>query len=631
MQRVLIVLAAVILVPLAGLVLFSYLSFGLGQSDQDEVSIRQLNAPVSITFQEEQTPYIEAQSEADAYSALGYLHGRMDPWSMLLWRQVAIGQTSAWFGSATLDMDRFVHTLALADQAQRAYTHLSDSERVILEAYTQGLSTALMERDIALNEHLVLLEIEPQPWLPWHSLALERLLAWLATPPFSPAQIDTTNTAVAEFIDLDERLRTWLNLHGFEHSTAWAVRTPRSTSFQFRHVYGATALPLFMSVALEWDNHTRLALSIPGTPILPVVQFDSQIHTLLLSSERTLSRKQVNGVADWPPVQFSRPRSWDGTEVLIEAYRSSDELYFSDHEIKPYPDTTMVWTLHWAGFSDQSDWPVWRAFAQDPVSSGAQPIFTLFSGDGLIVDRSNAWTILGNPTVQHTLDNGILISNSSWGYHAGETLQRLASSPNLNEHDLSSWHQDVASTWAMQLLPLMVQPLRPQVQADPSLSAALSYLQNWDFRYHEANIGASIFEAWVSAYQLQTGSLPTVDILTPDTSAVALPDSIQMAAIDTTLLLTSLQTALTNLSRDHGASPSGWRWELVQANARYFPVWSDSSLHGVLPNLYQTRYAPLQVPGSGHPSTIGWHPSLSDQRPAPSAWQIWVKPIRGTP
>ena len=74
-----------------------------------------LNFPLWKNLQEEVTihydtygiPHIYANNEADAFTALGYVHAQDRLWQMELIRRIAPGRLSELFGEKLLETDRF--------------------------------------------------------------------------------------------------------------------------------------------------------------------------------------------------------------------------------------------------------------------------------------------------------------------------------------------------------------------------------------------------------------------------------------------------------------------------------------------------------------------------------------------
>ncbi|MDX1548847.1 MAG: penicillin acylase family protein, partial [Rhodothermales bacterium] len=238
----------------AGIGLLWFLAYGVAGPAPEQAQVPALSAPATLGWNPEGDVQIRADDEAGALAALGYAHGRRRAWSVVLWRQAALGRLGAWFGEPALKVDRLARQLGFEVRARAAYDALDDEHRALLAAYAGGLDAALREPSGRLVHEFVLLGIDAEPWEPWHTLALERLFAWLATPPPPPDAFARTDPSVAAFYDADDALRQMLHLHGFENSIAWAARDSAGVHFYQRHVYGATVLPFFQEASVFIDE-----------------------------------------------------------------------------------------------------------------------------------------------------------------------------------------------------------------------------------------------------------------------------------------------------------------------------------------------------------------------------------------
>ncbi len=619
MQRLLSTLLILVLTLGIAAYLIWHLAFNVGATADDEARLPVLSAPVSIWKQPTGLLSIESTSEADTYAALGYLHGRTRTWPSLLLRQVALGQASRWFGDAIQDLDVFTRQLGLAFGAERAYLRLPLRDKSVLDAYSEGLNTALLEYNTQLTDELVLFDIEPEPWAPWHSLAVERLLAWLATPPIDPVQADSAAPEVRAFLDRDRQLRNWLHIHGFEQSTAWANRDAEGTYVHLQYVFGASALPLFQEVALNQPNGSALALSIPGTPFLTLTLDQQTLQAYFLSSPRRIDRQDILPSAPWPAPTYDRATSNTGHERLVQAFRMHNKLYLSTPPVGyvAATDTTTAWFVTWPGFGPLTDWPQWRRSVAEVtarrVVADTTSGFTLFNPYGLEVHTDGRWNVLGAPRHHAPFADGVLISNVPWAGPKAERLRQRHQSTRSSGRYVNEWADEIGSTWAATVTPRLLSAL-PDASRPTSITDALAYLQNWDFRYDRASIGASIFDTWIQHVVALNG---------PAFIQHRLPLDTLIARMDSTLLLQALEHSVTHLSQHHGTDLSLWRWEITQPNQRFYPVWSDSTLHAVLPALHETRYAPRRIDATGHISTPKYHPPLFTDLPAPATWTAW--------
>jgi penicillin amidase len=121
-------------------------------------------------------PTIRATSEADAYRALGFVHGQDRLWQLELTRRIGRGRLAELVGEAGLPVDRLMRTLGLAAVAEAGLEAYRPEERALLEAYAAGVNAA-MAAARPLPPEFQLLGPAPEPWRPADSLLVHRLMA----------------------------------------------------------------------------------------------------------------------------------------------------------------------------------------------------------------------------------------------------------------------------------------------------------------------------------------------------------------------------------------------------------------------------------------------------------------------
>ena len=581
----------------------------------------------------EQVPVITATRSSQALTALGYAHGLNRGWTAVLWRQTALGRLGRWFGPGVAPLDRHARRLGLSRHARAAYRTLPDSQKAPLRAYTRGLNAALHTEAVRQSAPFVLLNITPQEWAPWHTLLVERLLAWMGTPPLSAPT--AAPTAVDPFCTADRQFRRWLHLHGWSRSVAWAARPPEApdatapTLFQ-RHVLGASARPVLQEA--RWhtpDGRTTTWATLPGTLLFPTGAGPRQAWASLLHSPVRLTRTVVDSSRhnDW----YERLTPADADEQLVHverlagglplarttASRPTDSMQVPappadavDSLTVPVPDT--AWTVRWPGFSDTTDLGAWLRRGQ--VAPGSDTAgFTLFAADGLRTTADGDWTVLGSPATVVTSPSAVLVGRPPWARaQAQALLNRVRTADTLA---IAEWSANDSSAWAPTLLPHLQTALHAAL-ASSGLGNEATYLRNWNGHYDAQSIGAALFDEWMRAYRADLGHVPS-----PSDTSVYFGTYRQRQAF---------QRALRALTTRLGPDARLWRWEERVTDRRYFPVWSaDSLVHSPLRPLQSTRYAPIDRRGQGHPSALSGGPSLVDPLPvgpAPDTWAGWMRP-----
>jgi hypothetical protein len=584
------------------------------------VRIATLTDSTTIRWAGGNAPTISAEQAVDQWAAIGYAHGQNRAWPAVLWRQTALGHLARWFGEGLVPLDAHVRRLGLAHGARAAYEQLPPAERSRLQAYARGMNAALASRRVQRQAELALLDKSPPPWKPWHSLAVERLFAWLGTSALSAP--DEASPAAQAFVHADARLRQWLHLHGFDRSIAWTVPAlpsddPERRVLLHRFVTGASALPTVQELIVAPPNAPPTTVAtLPGSPITLSGAGSGHAWALLPTSKATLERRRVD--ASSISQRHERIETRSGREQLVRVQRAGPSLLLTD---SIPASTDSVWSLTWRGLGATTDASVWMA-QMEPTndrSSLSTNTFRLFSGTGLSVDRSGAWRVIGTPAVVETVAGGVLVGRSHWAREQARSLRarlRETTQPDPAHGSVSD-----SSTWAAQILSAALPSLAPlrDTSTPMLLRDALTYLRNWNATFDRSSIGAAVFAAWMRQYRTLTGSRPMGD----DPTFFA-PYYHRRAFVQ----------AVESLSERHGPDLRQWRWENVAPHRRSFPVWSaDSLVAQDLSDMAATHYGPLSRLGSGHASALSGGPSLADPTwpaPSPGAWTGWTDPARRT-
>ncbi|HHP7237179.1 penicillin acylase family protein [Longibacter sp.] len=641
-----------------------------------------LSGPASVTWHRSGVVSASIESAADEDFLLGYIHGIRRTWTLLLWRQTARGHLSTWFGTDSVPLDRHVHRLGIPADARRVVDGLPDSIQARLQAYTDGVNAALSTPPASNREPLIVLDLQPDPWEPWHTLAVERLFSWLASEPLSTTA--RQDSVLTRFRADDVLLRRFLHIHGLERSIAWA-RRDSSTTLMTRMVTGGAARPLLQDVVIDVVGGGRLSGgSLPGTPFVPVGTYRSAgangaAWSLLPGHRPTLQRVATDSLpyrvdferltprnADEHLIRIPRvrpdpttlalpigPGQWDSTSrdtarrplpsaraaairdpdttrrsggdrIVAEALRA-DTVSPDSIPADSIP-VDSAWVLTWAGLEATTDVEAWRR-----IRTSADVTFGLHASAGLRVAPNGDVSLIGSPPVslQHTRQDTSLqiVGRDAWAHGVAETVTA--------RHDRTAMTETGSDTsaWAGRVLRAALPNLRDLEPNTPRLLEARTYLRNWDANYERSSIGASVFDVWMDEYAREIGRLPYVHRI-PDDGLRLAPDSV---TADTSYFAAHRQRrafrrAVARLTASHGPDLRQWRWERVASDVRYFPVWAaDSLIDRDLSTLASTRYAPIEVPASGHPSTPSGGPSILDPtRPAPSptAWTAWTNARR---
>ena len=141
----------------------------------ETLTIPGLAQPVRVIFEKDGTAHVIAQTDADLFVAVGYVHARFRLFQMDLMRRQGEGRLSQVVGKAALDSDRFELQLGLLRTAQQEWAQADDVTKNALTAYARGVNDRISEakRQHQLPVMFTLLGYEPQPWTPIETLIVK--------------------------------------------------------------------------------------------------------------------------------------------------------------------------------------------------------------------------------------------------------------------------------------------------------------------------------------------------------------------------------------------------------------------------------------------------------------------------
>lgn len=180
---------AMVVVSVAGLSL-AYWFFVRSIPDYDETfSLAGVSGSVEIVRDSANVPHILAETDADAFFALGFAHAQDRIWQMLLSRRTVQGRLSELFGMRTRDADELFRRLDLYSAAVRSVPDQSPEAQAALQAYAQGVNAWLAEVNKGARgrgaPEFWFFTPEIAPWQPADSLAVIKLMALDLSPHLS--------------------------------------------------------------------------------------------------------------------------------------------------------------------------------------------------------------------------------------------------------------------------------------------------------------------------------------------------------------------------------------------------------------------------------------------------------------
>lgn len=104
--------------------------------------IENLNEEVTVHYDDYGIPHIFANNEADAFTALGFVHAQDRLWQMELLRRIAPARLSEVFGEAMIDTDRFFAAIGIDEASEKTVQNLDKNSKSyqLAEAYINGIN-----------------------------------------------------------------------------------------------------------------------------------------------------------------------------------------------------------------------------------------------------------------------------------------------------------------------------------------------------------------------------------------------------------------------------------------------------------------------------------------------------------
>src|SRR5688500_13501759 len=112
------------------------------------------DANAQITFDAKGIPQVWAKTDADAFFAIGWLHGSERLFQMELVRRLARGELSEVFGEAAYDTDVFQRKIGFARQEDAS--KLTPAARMAVQRYVDGVNAAIAGAKVLAPEFVIL-------------------------------------------------------------------------------------------------------------------------------------------------------------------------------------------------------------------------------------------------------------------------------------------------------------------------------------------------------------------------------------------------------------------------------------------------------------------------------------------
>lgn len=238
-----------------------------------------LEQPVKIVRDEHGIPTIRAQSESDAFFALGFVHAQDRLWQMDVMRRTGQGRLSEVVGAAGLRVDRFMRTLGIYRLAQAEVAGLDPDTLHALKSYAAGVNAFIDSNASAWPLEYYVTRTEPAEWTPADTLVWGRLMALRLSTNYRD---ELVRARLLKFLTPDQIQDLWPNYPAGQASGAPDPRIKTAVA------------------ALPWDAIDK---SLPPAP-----QIASASNSWAVSGRHTESGKPV--LANDPHLSLEAPDVW---------------------------------------------------------------------------------------------------------------------------------------------------------------------------------------------------------------------------------------------------------------------------------------------------------------------------------
>ena len=139
------------------------------------LNLRGVEDRVEVYRDEFGIPHARANNVHDAFFAQGFVHAEGRLWRMDYDRRRALGRSAEFVGLPGAAADVFARKARLRESALADHAALGPEAAGMLEAYAAGVNAFMAAAEEPSLEYR-LLGVEPEPWEPWHSCAVIKVL-----------------------------------------------------------------------------------------------------------------------------------------------------------------------------------------------------------------------------------------------------------------------------------------------------------------------------------------------------------------------------------------------------------------------------------------------------------------------
>ena len=152
-------------------------------------------------------PHIKTEDEFDAFFTQGFVTAQDRLWHMDFDRQRALGKSSKLLGKESVSDDVLMIKMGVEEASKADFEVSSKESKRMLEFYAAGVN-AFIESTGNLPIEYKILNIYPEPWEPWHSLAVYKVRNML----MGTFEMKLLKTQMHQHLDKDIFQKLWKNI-----------------------------------------------------------------------------------------------------------------------------------------------------------------------------------------------------------------------------------------------------------------------------------------------------------------------------------------------------------------------------------------------------------------------------------
>ncbi len=285
------IIATLVVLLLVGCVATIWHLHGKQPQRSGSLQLTGLQAPVQVRYDDRGIPHIRAESEADLYRALGYLHAQDRLFQMEMVRRLSRGELAEVLGPKLLNTDRLFRTLGIRAHADAYAARMDPNSPATraMAAYLDGINQYQASRPAPIEFEI--LGIPKRPFQPADAVSVAGYLAYsfagaLRTEPALSYVRDTLGADYLKVFDLD------FHPEGVLRSEAVAALSPA-----------------------DWQAINRVAQASAEVQAASGVPLFEGSNAWAIAGSRTQSGKPL--LAGDPHIAYSAPAVW--WEAHVEA------------------------------------------------------------------------------------------------------------------------------------------------------------------------------------------------------------------------------------------------------------------------------------------------------------------------